>query len=72
MDADHSPLLSFDDIFNGDFSEPVLTSIQRETHTRLYLTAKNLLKTLNFRLKQDSQEAEYFINRLLEFLKVYP
>ncbi len=72
MDADHSPLLSFDDIFNGDFSEAVLTSIQRETHTRLYLTAKNLLKTLNFRLKQDFQEAEYFINRLLEFLKVYP
>ncbi len=72
MDGDHSPLLSFDDIFNGDFSEPVLTSIQRETHTRLYLTAKNLIKTLNFRLKQDSKEAEYFINRLLEFLKVYP
>ncbi len=72
MDADHSPLLSFDDIFNGDFSEPVITRLQRETHTRLYLTAKNLLKTLNFRLKQDSQEAEYFINRLLEFLKVYP
>lgn len=72
MDANHSPLLSFDDIFNGDFSEAVLTRIQRETHTRLYLTAKNLLRTLTFRLKQDSQEAEYFINRLLEILKVYP
>ena len=72
MDADHSPLLSFDDIFNGDFSETVITRIQRETHTRLYLTARNLLKTLNFHLKQDSQEAGFFINRLLEFLNVYP
>ncbi|MFT4145362.1 MAG: ATP-binding protein [Mobilitalea sp.] len=72
VDAEHSPLISYEDIFVREVTETVLTRIQQETHTRLYLSAKNILKALEANLKQESQEADLSIPRLLEFLKAYP
>lgn len=72
VDAEHSPLLSYEDIFISELTETVLTSIQQETHTRLYLSAKNILKALDANLKQAPLVSEQSIPRLLEFLKAYP
>ncbi|MEG1411558.1 MAG: MoxR family ATPase, partial [Terrisporobacter sp.] len=73
VEADCSPLISYDDVFSGEtLSESVVEKIGNESHTRLYITAMNILKTLELRMKNDDNESGNNINRLVEFLKEYP
>ncbi|MDF2540753.1 MAG: ATPase associated with various cellular 5 [Herbinix sp.] len=73
VESDYSPLLSYEDIFLGEsLSETLMDKIQKESHTRLYLASKNILKRLEETIKIDSNEATGFIHRLIEFLKLYP
>lgn len=73
VESDYNPLISYDDIFTGEFiSETVLQRIQSETHTRLYLSAKNILKNLEQSVKKDSSEICYYIDRLIYLIKLYP
>ena len=73
IEADHSPLISYEDVFSGDnLSESVVEKIKSESHTRLYLSAMNILKSLESNIENDKCESSYYINRFVEFLKLYP
>ena len=49
-----------------------IEKIKNESHTRLYISAMNILKTLESNLKNDYNISENNINRFIEFLKSYP
>ena len=53
-------------------SEAIIEKVKSESHTRLYLSAKNILKNLESNIKNDNYDSDYYINRLIEFLKIYP
>ena len=73
VESDYNALISFEEVFSRDaLSEEVIEKINKETHTRLYLSAMNILKTLEENIENNSYEATYYINRLIEFLKKYP
>ncbi|MDF2588457.1 MAG: ATPase associated with various cellular 5 [Anaerocolumna sp.] len=73
MDSDYKPLISYDEVFVGDsFSEALLDRIQGESHTRLYLSCKNVLKSLNTNFKNNSIDVNESIHKLIELLKLYP
>ena len=76
VEADHEPLLTYDDVFNGEtMAESVLERLKKESHTRLYLTAKNLMRVIELRANQlfvDDAAAQAVINRFMDFLKAYP
>ena len=70
---EHSPLISFDEVFEGDtLSEEVINKVKSESHTRLYLSAMNILKSLEENIKNSNDENVFYINRFIEFLKEYP
>ena len=72
IESDSSPLISFEDIFSGDsIDESVIERIKNESHTRLYISAMNILRALELNMK-DEDEVKYYIARLVEFLKLYP
>ena len=72
IESDSSPLISFEDIFSGDgLDESVIERIKNESHTRLYISAMNILRALELNMK-DEDKAKYYIARLVEFLKLYP
>ena len=71
VESDSKSLISYDDIFTGEtLSAEVLESIKKESHTRLYLTAINVIKALETKLNDENKERN--IKRFLEFLKAYP
>ena len=48
VEADHNSLVSFHEVFQGDeLSEEIIIRLKEETHTRLYLTAANILRGLD-------------------------
>ena len=73
VESEHSPLISFNEVFVGDtLSEEVIEKVKSESHTRLYLSAINILKSLEENIKNSNDEDVYHINRFIEFLKQYP
>jgi hypothetical protein len=73
IESDYTPLLSFEDIFTGDsLPEAITEKIRRESHTRLYLSTKNILKSLATTINNDNANTNYYINRMIEFLTIYP
>ncbi len=73
IEHDYNPLVSYEDVFVGDdLSEALTERVQKESHTRLYLSAKNILKILEDTLHKNNHEATHFINQLILFLKTYP
>ena len=73
MEAEHSALIAYEDIFVGEsLSEEVKEKIKSESHTRLYLCANNVLKVLENQLNDGNIHKEFHLDRLIEFLKVYP
>lgn len=72
VESNHSPLISFDDVFSKDnLDESVIERIKNESHTRLYISAMNILKTLENRIREDENNI-FLVNRLVEFLGQYP
>ena len=73
IEADYSPLISYEDIFSGEtLSESVIEKVKTESHTRLYLAAMNILRDLELNIKNDSYDSNFYINRFVQFLKEYP
>lgn len=73
VEAEQSPLISFEEVFTENYIKSELTEkIKKESHTRLYLSAMNIMKALEEILKVDEKESKFYINRLIEFLKLYP
>lgn len=68
IEEDSRPLITFEEIFNySEIPEDIKNRLKKESITRLYLTAKNIILILN---KKDINENE--INRFVEFIKLYP
>lgn len=73
IESDCSPLISYEDIFSGEIlSLSIVEKLKNESHTRLYLSAMNILKRLELNIKEDKHDSRYYINRFIEFLKLYP
>jgi MoxR-like ATPases len=73
VESDYSSLISYKDVFSGDsLRESIIERVKKESHTRLYLSAKNILKNLESNMKYDTGNSSYYIDRLIEFLKIYP
>ena len=72
IESDCSPLVSYEDIFLGEtLDSEIIEKVRNESHTRLYLSAMNILKKLELNIK-DNNDSEVHIDRLIEFLKLYP
>lgn len=73
IEADYSPLISYEDVFSGEtLSESVIEKVKTESHTRLYLAAMNILRDLELNIKKNSYDSNFYINRFVKFLKEYP
>lgn len=73
VEGEHSPLISYKDVFFKEALEPsIISRIQEESHTRLYLSAINILRQLEKKLENQVIEAGQGIERLMVFLKAYP
>ncbi len=73
IETDHAPLISFEDVFTTELlSEELRNHILSESHTRLYLSAKNILKALDAQLLTDAKESDFYMRRLIDFLRCYP
>lgn len=72
VESDYNLLIAYEDVFAGDvLPESIIARVKKESHTRLYLSAKNILKTLEANIK-NATAAPGYIDRLIEFLKTYP
>ncbi|MGI6449202.1 MAG: ATP-binding protein [Desulfitobacteriia bacterium] len=73
IESDYNPLISFAEVFSqSPLPESLKERIKSESHTRLYLSAKNILKNLETNLKNYNSESNDYINVLIEFLNLYP
>ncbi len=68
------PLVSYEELFAGEELNPQIKErIRQDSHTRLYLGAKNIFKQLEQRALLEMKEIpEPMMKRLLDFLKLYP
>lgn len=68
IEEERKALISFEEVFmEKELSLEVINKIKSENHTRLYVTAKNILSMLN-----NFEENENFIERLVDFINHYP
>jgi len=68
IEEDNEALISYEDVFEPyKLSEETVIKLKNESHTRLYITAKNILNVLDNKdmLKSD-------VSRLVKFLGYYP
>ena len=73
VESDAKALISYDDVFLGEtLSQDTIDKVKSESHTRLYLSAMNILKTLELNIGNDEEKSNHYINRFIEFLKLYP
>jgi len=73
VESNYRSLISFEDVFAGNsLHESVMEKVKAESHTRLYLTAKNILTTLGETIKTSENDPSYYIDRLITFLKIVP
>ncbi|WP_195251174.1 ATP-binding protein [Romboutsia sp. 1001713B170207_170306_H8] len=72
IESDCLPLISYEDVFSGEIlEESIIEKIKLESHTRLYLTAVNILKILESNIENENY-SNNDINRFVEFIKIYP
>ena len=73
VEANHEPLISYNDVFSGGaLSLEVIEKINNENQTRLYLSAMNILRDLEIKIKDEDFDRNYHMNRFITFLKAYP
>ena len=73
VESNYEPLLTYEDIFSGTaLSDAARQRIKAESHTRLYLAAKNILKHLETQINHDSNETSRLVSRLIDFLQACP
>lgn len=75
IDSNAKPVASYDEVFSGSVLDgDVADIIKSESHTRLYICAMNILRSLEFDVKNGKVDVFEFdcIDRLVEFLELYP
>lgn len=67
-EENNKPLISYEDVFEPlELSQEIIGKVRKESHTRLYLIAKNILHTL------DGKEIfSRDVTRFIDFLELYP
>lgn len=72
VESDAKPLVSYDEVFSEEVLNPsIVDRVKNESHTRLYICAMNILKSLELDIKNNKIGMDY-IDRLVEFLGLYP
>lgn len=72
VESDAKPLVSYDEVFSGEVLDPsIVDRVKNESHTRLYICAMNILKSLELDIKNNKVNMDC-IDRLVEFLGLYP
>jgi len=72
VESDAKPLVSYDEVFSGEvLNTSIVDRVRNESHTRLYICAMNILKSLELDIKNNKIGMDY-IDRLVEFLGLYP
>lgn len=68
VETDQRALIHFAEVFAGD-SLPVLLAekVRQESHTRLYLATKNILKILSEQFQQEQDDTNAKLDRLIDF-----
>ena len=65
--------MTYNEVYSGsELSQDVIKKIEAESHTRLYLAAKNILRQLDAKLEAHECDPQPAIDRLVLFLKYYP
>lgn len=73
IEAGYEPLITYEEIFEGDtLRQSLVEKVKNESHTRLYLTAVNILKTLESNIRNNDEIAKMNMDRWVEFLQTYP
>lgn len=73
IESEATPLVSYDDVFAvSSLSKETIDKIESESHTRLYLAAKNILRRLDTALSHEDVDPQFAIDRLVEYLHYYP
>lgn len=73
IEANHEPLITYEDIFSGEsLSLEIIERVKSESHTRLYLSAMNILRNLELNIKNEDFDKSYYMSRFVELLKEYP
>ncbi|AET69261.1 ATPase family protein associated with various cellular activities (AAA) [Desulfosporosinus orientis DSM 765] len=73
VESDYPALLSYEEVFSGEsLPESSKEKVQKESHTRLYLAARNILKNLESALVNHVDNYAFYMDRLIEFLNLYP
>ena len=75
INSDAKQIISYNDVFNGEeLDERVVEQVKNENHTRLYISAMNILKSLESDIQNNKLNSGGFdyIQRLVEFLRLYP
>ncbi|WP_343003241.1 ATP-binding protein [Clostridium sp. 2218st1_F5_2218SCRN_220325] len=75
INSDAKPIISYNDVFNGEeLDERVVEQVKNENHTRLYISAMNILKSLESDIQNNKLNSGGFdyIQRLVEFSRLYP
>lgn len=71
VEADSESLITYDDVFSVEkLDDEIIKKIKEESHTRLYLSAMNIIKTLEVVINDENKNK--LIQRFLEFLKLFP
>ncbi|MGM9531645.1 ATP-binding protein [Intestinibacter sp.] len=72
VESDAKPLVSYDEVFSGEvLDQEIVDRVRNESHTRLYICAMNILKSLELDIKNNKVNMSC-IDRLVEFLGLYP
>jgi len=73
VESNYPSLISYEEVFSGhSLPESIKESVKKESHTRLYLAAKNILKSLEATILNHRDDSSFYIDRLIEFLNLYP
>ncbi|MDQ7094630.1 ATP-binding protein [Desulfosporosinus sp. PR] len=73
VESDYPSLIAYEDVFAGDsLPELIGERVKKESHTRLYLAARNILKSLEANISNARDDSSFYIDRLIEFLQLYP
>lgn len=74
IESDKTALISPEEVFEkANLSEEIKIKISKESHTRLYLTANNMINYINRKIKEaEGEDVSKVIDRFVEFLNLYP
>lgn len=73
IEAEHHPLITYEEVFLGETLSPsIIEKVKNESHTRLYLTAINILKVLESNIRNNDKASKINIDRWIDFMQTYP